>query len=242
MSQVPIWTAFIAGIVSFLSPCVLPLVPGYISFMSGITLEELSKGAAKKLLFKKAGLSSVFFVLGFSLVFTALGASATTAGQFLVNHMEAASKIAGALIILFGLHTLGILPIQWLYYEKKFQPSKINPGQIGSFVMGLAFAFGWTPCIGPILAAILAIAAAQETVVQGMTLLLVYSLGLGIPFILTGFSVNLFLQFFNRYKKFIRWGEIFAGILLLGIGGLIFSNKLAILIGLIPEGLFIFSF
>ena len=241
MNQVSLWTAFAAGVVSFLSPCVLPLVPGYISFMSGLSLDELSKGAEKRLLMKRAGWSSVFFVLGFALVFTLLGASATAVGRFLSDHMAVISKIAGALIILFGLHTIGILPIKWLYYEKRFQSSKLAPGLLGSFAMGLAFAFGWTPCIGPILAGILALAATQETVLQGMSLLLIYSLGLGIPFIITGFSVNVFLQFFNRYKRFIRWGEVFAGVLLIFVGVLIFTNKLTTLIQYMPQWLFKFS-
>lgn len=209
--------------------------------MSGISLDELSKGTEKSLLARKAGLSSLFFVLGFAVVFIALGASATAVGRFLANHMAVISKGVGILIILFGLHTTGILPIKWLYYEKRVQSSKFDPGLFGSFLMGLAFAFGWTPCIGPILAGILALAATQETVFQGMSLLLVYSLGLGIPFILTGFSLNIFLQFFNRYKRFIRWGEIFAGVLLIFIGALIFSNKLTLLIGVMPKWLFKFS-
>lgn len=235
MNQVTVWTAFVAGIISFLSPCVLPLVPGYISFMSGISLDELSKGAERKSLLKKAGWSSVFFVLGFALVFTFLGATATTIGKFLTQYMSVISKVAGVLIMLFGLHTIGILPIRWLYYEKRFQSSSLSPGLAGSFVIGLAFAFGWTPCIGPILAGILALASTQETVAEGMFLLFVYSLGLGIPFILTSLGVNEFLHFFNRYKRFIRWGEVVAGVLLVLMGILIFSSRLTSLISLLPE-------
>lgn len=241
MDQLNIWTAFIAGIISFLSPCILPLVPGYISFMSGLSLEELSKGTEKKLLLKKAVMGSICFVIGFSVVFTFLGASATAIGNFLREYATILNKIAGVVIVLFGLHTIGVLPIQWLYYEKRFQTSRLSPGLIGSFVMGLAFAFGWTPCIGPILAAILALAATQETVIKGMLLLLIYSLGLGIPFILTSFGINAFLQFFNRYKKFIRWGEIVAGILLISIGALVFTNKLTMLISFMPEFFLKFS-
>ena len=238
MTQISFLAAFLAGIVSFLSPCVLPLVPGYISFISGLTLEELSGGADNRAIMKKAGLGSVFFVLGFSLVFTAMGASATAVGKFLADYMYVISKIAGAVIIIFGLHIAGIVNIKWLYYEKRFSAGAAASGYFGSFVMGLAFAFGWTPCIGPILAGILAVAATSRTVWQGVMLLLVYSLGLGIPFIITGFGVNVFMRFFNRYKKFMRWGEIFAGALLVAIGILIFFNKLTVLINYMPKRLF----
>lgn len=235
------WAAFVAGVASFLSPCVLPLVPGYVSFVSGLSLEELSQGADRKAVMRKAGLGSVFFVLGFGLVFTALGASASAVGRALAAHMAALSKIAGALIVLFGLHTSGLLPIKWLYYEKRFSTGALSPSYGGAFLMGLAFACGWTPCIGPILAAILALAATQETVGRGMLLLSVYSLGLGLPFIATGFAVNAFLQFFSRYKKYIRWGEICAGILLILVGALVFSNRLTILIQFLPKSLFRFA-
>lgn len=240
MDNIGVLMAFAAGIVSFLSPCVLPLVPGYVSFMSGLSLEELSKGAERRDVMIRAGLGSVFFVLGFSLVFTLMGASASAVGRFLSQYMQVISKVAGVLIILFGLHTIGILPVKWLFYEKRFSFQKVRPGWIGSFVMGLAFAFGWTPCIGPILAGILALAATQETVAQGTFLLAVYSMGLGIPFILTGFGTQIFLQFFNRYKRFIRWGEVFAGVLLIFVGGLIFTNKLTLLIRFMPQWLFKF--
>jgi cytochrome c-type biogenesis protein len=227
--------AFIAGVVSFLSPCVLPLVPGYISFMSGLTLEELDKDGKSGL--KHAGWESVFFVAGFGLVFTALGASATAAGQFLSAHLHWISKLAGAVIVAFGLHLMGVMPISFLYYQKRADLAGFQPGYLGSFAMGLAFAFGWTPCIGPILGAILAVAAVQETVGRGMSLLLVYSLGLGVPFIATGFALGAFMRFFSRYKRHIRKGEIAAGALLVLIGVLIFSGKLRLLLRFLPESL-----
>lgn len=227
--------AFFAGVVSFLSPCVLPLVPGYISFMSGLTLDELDRGDKHAL--KHAGWESVCFVLGFAAVFTALGASATAAGRFLSTHLYWISKVAGAVIIGFGLHLMGVMPIKWLYYQKRADLASFKPGYIGSFLMGLAFAFGWTPCIGPILGAILAVAAAQDTVGHGMRLLLTYSLGLGLPFIATGFAVGGFMKFFARYKKHIRTGEIVAGALLVAVGALIFTGKLRWLLRFLPESL-----
>jgi len=241
MNPVGSWAAFIAGLASFLSPCVLPLVPGYFSFISGLSLEELSKGADRKAVMRQAGLGSFFFVLGFSVVFTALGASASAAGRFLSAHMALMSKLAGALIIVFGLHISGIMPIRWFYYEKRLSSANIAPSFLGAFLMGLAFACGWTPCIGPILAAILALAATQQTVSQGVFLLAIYSLGLGIPFIITGFGVNAFLQFFARYKRYIHWGEIGAGVLLIVVGALVFSSRLTLLIRLLPKSLFKFA-
>ena len=241
MNPVGTGAAFVAGIASFLSPCVLPLVPGYISFLSGISLEELSKGANKKDVQRRAVLSSISFVMGFSFVFTALGASASAVGALLSNHLPMLSKVAGLLIIAFGLHMTGIMPIKWLYMEKRASMRNIPSGIAGAFLMGLAFAFGWTPCIGPILAAILFMAAGQETVGQGMYLLFVYSMGLGIPFILTGLGVNVFLQFFAKYKRFIHWGEIGSGALLIGIGGLILFGRLTWLIQFFPKFLFKFA-
>lgn len=230
-------TCFAAGVASFLSPCVLPLVPGYVSFMSGLSLEELSRGADRGLVMRRAGLGSVFFVLGFSAVFTALGASASAAGHLLAAHMAVLSKIAGLTVIVFGLHTAGVITIPFLYYEKRFSSSSLPPGYAGSFLMGLAFACGWTPCIGPILAGILALAATQETVARGMVLLAVYSLGLGVPFLLTGFGINAFLSFFARYKRYILWGQRLAGALLVTVGALILSNRLSTLTQLLQRWL-----
>jgi cytochrome c-type biogenesis protein len=233
--------AFAAGVASFLSPCVLPLVPGYVSYMSGLSLEELSHGAARSEVLSRAGFGSVFFVLGFSVVFTALGASASAVGRLLAEHMLLLSRIAGAVIVVFGLHTAGVITLKVLYYEKRFSATGVAPGFLGSFVMGLAFACGWTPCIGPILAGILALAAVEQTVARGMLLLAVYSLGLGVPFLLTGFGINAFLSFFARYKRYILWGERAAGALLVGVGVLIFSNRLTALTTLLPRSLFKFA-
>jgi len=241
MHSVSIGAAFLAGLASFLSPCVLPLVPGYISFMSGLSLAELSSSEARPGATRRTALATLFFVLGFSAVFTALGASASFVGQLLAAHLALLSKVAGLLVIVFGLHISGLMPIKWLYYTKRADTSTVAPGLSGSFVMGLAFAFGWTPCIGPILAGILALAATQERVAQGVGLLFVYSLGLGVPFILTGLGLNAFLRFFARYKRFIRWGEIGAGILLMAIGLLVLSNRLTWLMRLLPSSLYKFS-
>ena len=236
-----IWTAFAAGILSFLSPCILPLVPGYISFLSGLSLQELTQGSDSRATLRKSFFGSLLFVAGFSLVFTLLGASASVIGNFLLEHIRVLSKAAGIVIFLFGLHMTGALPIRFLYGEKRFQTSSLDPGYFSAFVVGLAFAFGWTPCIGPFLAGILTLAAAEETVGKGMFLLFVYSMGLGIPFILTGLGINTFLRFFNRYKRFIRWGEILGGVLLMAVGILIFTNRLTVLVRLFPSSFLQFS-
>lgn len=227
--------ALLGGLASFLSPCVLPLVPGYICFMSGMTLDELSAGADDRARMRHAGWESLFFVAGFSLIFTLLGATATEVGRLLAEHSEAVGRLAGSIIVLFGLHMTGLVPIKWLYYQKRANLASFKPGYAGSFFMGLAFAFGWTPCIGPILGTILSLAATRETAGQGMSLLFVYSLGLGIPFIATAFAIGGFMRFFARYKKHIRKGEIAAGILLILIGILIFRGELSRLNGLAPK-------
>ena len=239
MNEITWFAAFAAGVVSFLSPCVLPLVPGYVSFMSGVSLEELSSGTSG--LQRKAGGASLAFVLGFAAVFTLLGASASAVGRLLDAYRVAFNTVAGVVVILFGLHSMGALPLRWLYREKRFQASGVAPGIVGAFVMGLAFAFGWTPCIGPILAGILALAAREGSVARGMGLLFVYSMGLGIPFILTGFGTAAFLRFFGRYKAYIRWGELAAGALLVAVGVLILSNRLTMLVQLMPRALFRFA-
>ena len=229
--------AFAAGVVSFLSPCVLPLVPGYISFMSGKTLEELEHGAGADTRRRHAGWEAGFFVLGFAAVFTLLGATATQVGRLLLAYAPVVTKLAGAAVVAFGLHMTGILPIKWLYYQKRADMAGFQPGYAGSFLMGVAFAFGWTPCIGPILSGILALAASSDTVGQGMALLFVYSLGLGLPFIATGLAVGEFMSFFRRYKSHIRKGEIAAGALLIGIGLLIFFDRLSWLNRFAPKSL-----
>jgi cytochrome c-type biogenesis protein len=229
--------SFAAGLFSFLSPCVLPLVPGYVSFMSGLSLEELSQDETPGKALRHAGWESLFFVLGFAVVFTALGATASAAGAFLIAHMREVTRLAGTVIVVFGLHMTGLITIPILYKHVRADTAAFKPGYGGSFLMGLAFACGWTPCIGPILSGILALAATRDTVGQGMRLLFVYSLGLGVPFILTGFAVGGFMRLFRRFKKHIRTGEILSGALLVAVGVLIFTDRLTWLIRYLPQNL-----
>src|SRR6267378_5301489 len=190
--SVSLLTAMAAGLVSFISPCVLPIVPGYLSFISGVNMAELRDGEAPRGVSARVGLTSLVFVLGFSSVFIALGAAATLVGATLQAYKRELGMIGGVIIIVLGLHTAGILPIKWLLYEKRATVKSRPLGLLGAYLVGLAFAFGWTPCIGPILAAILAIASQQDTVMKGILLLGVYYLGLGVPFLIAGLSITFF--------------------------------------------------
>jgi cytochrome c-type biogenesis protein len=222
--------AFAAGVVSFLSPCVLPLIPGYISMISGMSLQELTEAGDRRAVVRKAVLHSALFVTGFSLVFTALGAFASGLGSPLAAHVPWLKKVAGVIIVLFGLHTMQVLPIKWLYYQRRASFAGITPGPLGAFLMGAAFAFGWTPCVGPILAAMLALSV-EGGVLRGMVLLLTYSLGIGVPFLLTAMGVGAFLRVLQKYKRLIRWGEFAAGALLIGVGVLMFTDRFTTLAG-----------
>jgi cytochrome c-type biogenesis protein len=278
MADVSLLGAFLAGLVSFLSPCVLPLVPGYISMLSGIGMEQLRQGQQPR-----AGLfaSSLSFVIGFSVVFISFGASASAVGTFLRQNRSLLAPIAGALILLFGLHLLGVLikltvraglilgatlallgviallrggPLvdgfgyvhffslsligffgpamtRWLNRDVHLRTQSTRPGIWSGFLLGFAFAFGWTPCIGPILATVLALAAASDTIARGVLLLAVYSAGLAVPFLLTALGISQFLRFYQRFRKHLHAVEVFSGALLLFVGGLIFVNRLTWMAG-----------
>jgi cytochrome c-type biogenesis protein len=278
MGSVTVFAALVAGLVSFLSPCVLPLVPGYMSMLSGVGVEQLQSGEGSR-----GGLltSALAFVIGFSVVFISFGASASAVGTFLQSHRNMLAPLAGGLILLFGLHLIGWLvkitvraglviggvllaggiamalarpagfgdfrPVhlvalslifllgpaltRWLNRDVHFRNIGGQPGIVSGFLMGFAFAFGWTPCIGPILATVLTLAAAQNTVSRGIFLLVAYSAGLAIPFLLTAILVGQFLKFYKRFRRHIHWVEVFSGVLLLAVGALIFMNRLTWLSG-----------
>jgi cytochrome c-type biogenesis protein len=273
MTDVSLAGAFLAGLVSFLSPCVLPLVPGYISMLSGIGMEQLRKGEVPA-----SGLfsSSLAFVAGFSVVFISFGASASAVGSFLRQNRALLAPVAGALILLFGLHLIGALiklnlrvgvilgvllvvlgvvclarhatlfaglgaahffslsligffgpaMARWLNRDVHLRSKSTQPGIWSGFLLGFAFAFGWTPCIGPILATVLALAAASDTNARGVLLLAVYSAGLAIPFLLTALGIGQFMTFYKNFRKYLHAVELFSGALLLFVGGLVFVNKL----------------
>ena len=221
--------AFVAGILSFLSPCVLPLVPGYVSLISGATVEDLQSNDRRML--GTVMLHSLTFILGFSVVFIALGAVATGVGQFANQYHNLLAKLAGIIVIIFGLHLTGLLKIKALYADKRLHDVKGGSSAWGSFAVGFAFAFGWTPCIGPILATILVFAGAQETVFKGVLLLAIYSLGLAVPFLLTSLGVDRFLGFYSRFRRHLHTVEVISGVLLIAVGVLIFMNNLKLLSG-----------
>lgn len=228
MSAITYSTAFAAGLVSFLSPCVLPVVPGYLSFLSGVSLDQLREGSASK---GRILASSLAFVAGFAAVFTALGASATAIGQLLMQHQTLFSRLAGLVIVILGLHMLGVFKLSWLYQEKRVQVQRRPVGLPGAALVGVAFAFGWTPCIGPILAGILGLASTQESLPQGVGLLATYSLGLGLPFVLAGLGFERFMKVADRFKQHMRSIEMGSGALLVAIGVLIGTGGLARLSG-----------
>ena len=222
----PLFTAFTAGIVSFISPCVLPIVPGYLSFISGINVAKFKNQETPKDQARRVAITSLFFVLGFSTVFVALGAAATTFGDFLGQYKRVLGQVGGAVIIVLALHMMGVYRINWLLGEMRAEVKEKPLSLLGAYVVGLAFAFGWTPCIGPILAAILALAMVQETVSQGVILLSAYSAGLGIPFLIAGLAVNWFFAVSAKIKKQMRAVEIVSGVLLLGVGVLLVTDRL----------------
>lgn len=279
MNDVTLAGAFLAGLVSFLSPCVLPLVPGYISMLSGIGVEQLRQGQQPK-----GGLfaSALSFVVGFSVVFISFGASASAVGGFLRQNRALLAPVAGALILLFGLHLLGGLirmnvwagiilggvlvalgfaslahhgplfaglgaahffslsiigffgPLlaRWLNQDVRLRNTDTKqPGMVSGFLLGFAFAFGWTPCIGPILATVLALAAASDTVARGILMLAVYSAGLAVPFLLTALGLGQFMRFYQNFRRHLHAVELFSGALLLFVGALVFFNKLTWLSG-----------
>lgn len=231
MGNLNLVTAALAGLVSFLSPCVLPLIPGYISFVSGSSLQELQEARSSRGVLLRSFLGSLWFVLGFSAVFILLGASATALGKIFLAKLGLLRQAAGLVIVLFGLHLTGLVRIPFLQYEKKLEVRKKPLTWVGAFLVGAAFAFGWTPCIGPILAGILTLASTQETVLQGMLLLTAYSAGLGIPFLATSVAVQGFLRFSAGFRRYLRGVEVASGLLLIGVGLLVFFDRLGVLAG-----------
>jgi cytochrome c-type biogenesis protein len=228
MADVTIPAVLLAGLISFLSPCVLPLVPPYLVYLSGVSLERLADAEPEPepAVRRETVLAASLFVLGFSTVFVALGASASAAGTLIRSHADTLATIAG-IVIIMGLHFLGLTRIGWLLREKRLEVAK-PVGLWGAYVMGLAFAFGWTPCIGPILAAILAVAASEATVARGAGLLAVYSLGLGIPFMLAAFAVEPFAGFLIRFRRHLAKVEKV-------MGGLLVLTGVAFLTGFISQ-------
>jgi cytochrome c-type biogenesis protein len=232
MSQeVTLLAAFAAGFLSFVSPCVLPLIPGYISFISGLTLEEMrgtateSRAAARH---RVLG-ASLAFVLGFTAVFVAMGATATALGRFLYTQAPVLEKIFGTLLVVFGLHMMGVFRIRFLESDRRIQTQRKPAGPLGAFLVGTAFAFAWTPCIGPILGGIIGLASSRESVGEGMQMLAAYSLGLGVPFLLTALAIDRFFSAAARIRKHYRTIEVVSGALLIVVGLLVFFDQFTLI-------------
>lgn len=224
MEIVSLLIAFGAGVLSFFSPCVLPLIPAYISFITGLSLDELrgagdEKGTVENL--RRVLWQTLLFVLGFSFIFIALGATASFLGDFISRYERAIRIIGGSVIILLGLHVAGAFKVKQLEYERRLHLRSKPANIFGAFVVGMVFAIGWTPCVGPALAAILGLAGTQATLGRGVVLLSCYSLGLGLPFILTALAINVFLNLFGKVKKYFKVVSVVTGLLLITIGILI---------------------
>jgi len=227
MLDVSFGAALLAGLLSFVSPCVLPIVPPYLAYLAGISFQELSGENVSASMRRRIVLASLFFVLGFTTVFVALGATASFIGQTIAQYFGVLSVIAGVLIIIMGLHFLGVFRISMLYREARVNVASKPAGFLGSYIMGLAFAFGWTPCVGPVLATILFVAGSEDTALRGAALLAAYSLGIGLPFLLAAFFASRFLNWAKGFKQHMRGIEIAMGGLLVVTGILFVTGSMS---------------
>ncbi|NOH15917.1 cytochrome c biogenesis CcdA family protein [Clostridium cochlearium] len=224
MENISLFLAFSSGILSFLSPCILPLVPIYLTYLTGSSIEEINNKNKLTVIYKAVG-----FTLGFTLIFIIMGISVTSFGQLFDRNKDIFRKIGGIIIIVFGLHIMGVVKIKTFYYQKTMlQPQKFKSG-LSSFFIGMAFAIGWTPCVGPMLASILIYAGNTKTLASGIKLLIAYSVGLGIPFIISGFLVDFISGYIKRFSKYFNVVSIISGVILIFMGIMTFTNKMYII-------------
>ena len=234
--NVSIFVAISAGIISFLSPCILPVIPSYLAFITGISLEELSQLESLRKVRKKVIANSLMFILGFSILFITLGVSATFIGKFLYKNIRWFEIIGGVLVIILGLHFAGIFRLKFLDREKKIHLKKKPLGYLGTCLVGMAFGAGWTLCVGPILGAILAMAATTQDILKGIILLVFYSAGLGIPFLLSAIILHKFFEYFKTIRKYFKVISIVGGVLLIIVGILLISGYFSTLSSFIGPG------
>ncbi len=223
--DVSIGGAVLAGLLSFLSPCVLPLVPLYLCYLGGISFDQLHSRAASAAGARRLWIAALAFVLGFSTVFVALGATASAIGQMVTQHLDILSKIAGVVIVLLGLHFIGLFRAGFLDLERRFHLERAPAGPLGAYAVGLAFAFGWSPCVGPVLASILLVAGGKDSAGQGAVLLAAYSAGLGVPFLAASLAARGFLSLAQRFRRAMRTIETLIGLSLVGMGVLVFVGS-----------------
>lgn len=228
---VPFYLAFLGGILSFISPCVLPLIPSYVSFITGMSFEELVEGDSGLRVKRTILFNSLMFIMGFSVVFIAMGATISLLGQYFAVYQSTIRKIGAIVIIFLGLHMIGVVNIRFLQRDKRFHLGNKPVGLIGSYLVGTGFAAGWTPCIGPILSSILIVAGSSESLGRGILLLAIYSLGLAVPFLLTSLGIERFVIRFNRIKKLMPAISVISGLFLIVMGVLLYTNYFAIFTG-----------
>ena len=230
ISQVSLFAAFSAGLLSFVSPCVLPLVPSYVSYITGLSVEKLANVEEREHYRSLIIVNSLLFIAGFSTVFIAFGASASLIGQLLYEYQDIIRKVGGILIMIFGLYLTGVLKLSVFMTERRLLHFESRPvGYLGSFLIGTAFAAGWTPCVGPVLGTILAYASTTESMSGGIMLLSAYSLGLGLPFFLTAFGMDRFLSYFKRLRSYLGGVSIVSGILLILVGMMIYTDSVTVM-------------
>ncbi len=222
--NISIFVALSAGFISFLSPCILPLIPSYLAFITGVSIDELTSEDSINQVRVKVIVNSLMFILGFSLIFIALGASATFVGKFLSRNIRWFEIIGGALVIIFGLHFTGIFRLRFLDREKKVHLKNKPLGYLGTVLVGMAFGAGWTPCVGPILGSILTMAATTQNIIKGIVLLAFYSLGIALPFFISGLILHKFFEYFQSIRKYFKVITIVGGILLIAVGILLLSG------------------
>ena len=228
LSETSLITAFLAGFLSFISPCVLPLVPSYLMYLSGLSFRQLAHSTEHTMVKQVVVMHAVLFILGFSAVFIAFGASASILGQVLLDHQDAIRKVGAILMITFGLHVSGMVKLTWLMSERRVHVTARPAGPLASFLIGGTFAAGWTPCVGPILGTMLLYAATTDTLVDGVTLLAFYSLGLGVPLLIASLAVNRFVSLFQRMKTYLPLVSGISGVFLIMMGVVMYLDRLSL--------------
>lgn len=235
VQQISLFAAFSAGLLSFVSPCVLPLVPSYISYITGLSVEQLASVEERVRHRRAIILNSLIFIAGFSSVFIAFGASASLIGQALITYQDHLRKLGGVIIIVFGLYLLGLFNLNWLQMEHRMHFRTRPAGYLGSFLIGVAFAAGWTPCVGPVLGTILLYASTTDALSQGVLLLAFYSLGLGVPLFLTALGIDRFLAYFKGLRGYLGAVSTVSGVLLVVVGVMVYANSLTLITGMLER-------